>query len=63
MRQLKVHGELSSKHIVPSHPSLLIGWLHNRTRMIVAMFLTKDLMMDWRLGEKVRAYPSTICKY
>lgn len=28
------------------------GWVHNRTRMIVAMFLTKDLMMDWRLGEK-----------
>ncbi|KAG8834885.1 hypothetical protein FRC17_006630 [Serendipita sp. 399] len=28
------------------------GWMHNRTRMIVAMFLTKDLMIDWRLGEK-----------
>ncbi|PVF94744.1 hypothetical protein CPB86DRAFT_867531 [Serendipita vermifera] len=27
------------------------GWIHNRTRMIVAMFLTKDLMIDWRLGE------------
>ncbi|KAF8591412.1 DNA photolyase [Ramaria rubella] len=28
------------------------GWMHNRCRMIVAMFLTKDLMLDWRLGEK-----------
>ena len=28
------------------------GWIHNRVRMIVAMFLTKDLLMDWRLGEK-----------
>jgi deoxyribodipyrimidine photo-lyase len=28
------------------------GWMHNRLRMIVAMFLTKDLLLDWRLGEK-----------
>lgn len=28
------------------------GWLHNRTRMIVASFLTKDLLLDWRLGER-----------
>ncbi|MBS1515540.1 MAG: deoxyribodipyrimidine photo-lyase [Bacteroidetes bacterium] len=28
------------------------GWMHNRLRMITAMFLTKDLFMDWRLGEK-----------
>lgn len=27
------------------------GWMHNRARMIVASFLTKDLMIDWRLGE------------
>jgi deoxyribodipyrimidine photo-lyase len=27
------------------------GWMHNRLRMIVAMFLTKNLMIDWRLGE------------
>ena len=25
--------------------------MHNRARMIVAMFLTKDLHLDWRLGE------------
>jgi deoxyribodipyrimidine photo-lyase len=25
--------------------------MHNRVRMIVAMFLTKDLHYDWRLGE------------
>ena len=28
------------------------GWMHNRVRMIVAMFLTKDLHIDWRLGEQ-----------
>jgi len=27
------------------------GTMHNRTRMITAMFLTKDLHIDWRLGE------------
>ncbi len=27
------------------------GWLHNRARMIVASFLTKDLHIDWRAGE------------
>jgi deoxyribodipyrimidine photo-lyase len=27
------------------------GWMHNRLRMIVAMFLTKDLLCDWRWGE------------
>jgi deoxyribodipyrimidine photo-lyase len=29
-----------------------IGWMHNRCRMIVASFLTKDLIIDWRWGEK-----------
>ncbi|KAL7411659.1 DNA photolyase, FAD-binding/Cryptochrome [Mrakia frigida] len=28
------------------------GWMHNRCRMIAASFLTKDLMLDWRLGER-----------
>jgi deoxyribodipyrimidine photo-lyase len=28
------------------------GWMHNRCRMIVASFLTKDLIIDYRLGEK-----------
>ena len=28
------------------------GFMHNRTRMVVASFLTKDLHMDWRLGAK-----------
>jgi deoxyribodipyrimidine photo-lyase len=30
---------------------LATGWMHNRLRMIVAMFLTKNLLIDWRLGE------------
>ncbi len=28
------------------------GWMHNRVRMIVASFLTKDLLIDWRWGEQ-----------
>ena len=27
------------------------GWMHNRARMIVASFLTKDLLIDWKWGE------------
>ncbi|KAK9766020.1 DNA photolyase phr1, variant 2 [Basidiobolus ranarum] len=29
-----------------------IGWMHNRLRMIVAMFLTKDLLINWQKGER-----------
>ncbi|NNM81557.1 MAG: deoxyribodipyrimidine photo-lyase [Burkholderiales bacterium] len=28
------------------------GWMHNRVRMVVASFLVKDLLVDWRLGEE-----------
>jgi deoxyribodipyrimidine photo-lyase len=28
------------------------GWMHNRVRMITASFLVKDLLIDWRRGEK-----------
>lgn len=28
------------------------GYMHNRSRMIAAMFLTKDLHLDWRMGEQ-----------
>lgn len=31
---------------------LTTGWMHNRLRMIVASFLTKDLLIDWRWGER-----------
>lgn len=30
---------------------LQTGWMHNRLRMVAASFLTKDLGIDWRLGE------------
>lgn len=30
---------------------LATGWMHNRVRMICAMFLSKNLLIDWRLGE------------
>lgn len=29
-----------------------LGWMHNRLRMVTAMFLTKDLYIDWRKGER-----------
>jgi len=28
------------------------GWMHNRLRMVVASFLVKDLLIDWRQGER-----------
>ena len=31
---------------------LATGWMHNRTRMIVAMFLSKNLLINWQEGEK-----------
>ncbi|NPV66414.1 MAG: deoxyribodipyrimidine photo-lyase [Anaerolineae bacterium] len=31
---------------------LATGWMHNRARMVVASFLTKDLLIDWRWGEQ-----------
>lgn len=37
-----------------------MGWMHNRVRMITAMYLVKDLMIDWRLGEKVRLLCSCV---
>ena len=31
---------------------LTTGWMHNRTRMVVASFLVKDLHLEWQLGER-----------
>jgi deoxyribodipyrimidine photo-lyase len=28
-----------------------VGWMHNRLRMMTAMFLSKNLLLDWRKGE------------
>jgi deoxyribodipyrimidine photo-lyase len=28
------------------------GWMHNRVRMVTAMFLTKDLLISWQWGER-----------
>lgn len=28
------------------------GWIHNRIRLILASFLVKDLLVDWRIGEE-----------
>ncbi len=35
------------------------GYMHNRLRMVVASFLTKDLGLDWRWGEKYFAQALT----
>lgn len=35
-----------------THQLLKTGWMHNRVRMITAMFLTKNLLVDWRKGEQ-----------
>ncbi|KAI0004701.1 deoxyribodipyrimidine photo-lyase [Xylariaceae sp. FL0662B] len=29
-----------------------VGWMHNRCRMVAASFLCKDLLLDWRMGER-----------
>ncbi len=34
------------------HELTTTGWMHNRCRMIVASFLVKDLLIDWRWGER-----------
>lgn len=34
------------------HQLATIGWMHNRLRMVAAMYLTKDLFIDWRKGER-----------
>lgn len=31
---------------------LATGWMHNRVRMVTASFLVKDLLIDWRAGER-----------
>jgi deoxyribodipyrimidine photo-lyase len=31
---------------------LATGWLHNRSRMVVASFLTKDLLLPWQWGAR-----------
>ncbi len=28
------------------------GWMHNRVRMVVASFLIKNMLVDWRVGEQ-----------
>ena len=37
------------------------GFMHNRVRMIVASFLTKDLHISWRQGE--RYFANKLCDY
>ncbi len=29
------------------------GWVHNRARLVAGSFLVKDLLVDWRIGERI----------
>lgn len=29
------------------------GWMHNRVRMVVASFLVKELLINWKEGERI----------
>jgi deoxyribodipyrimidine photo-lyase len=31
---------------------LTTGWMHNRVRMVTAMYFSKNLFLNWRLGER-----------
>lgn len=47
-----IHGKTGFPVVDAAMRQLLeTGWMHNRARMIVASFMTKDLHLDWRLGE------------
>jgi hypothetical protein len=39
---------------------LQTGYMHNRLRMVVASFLTKDLGIDWRRGERFLPAPERL---
>ena len=46
------HGRTGYPIVDAAQRQLLeTGWMHNRLRMITAMFLSKHLLIDWRLGE------------
>lgn len=47
------HGQTGYPFVDAAMRQLLhTGWMHNRARMVVASFLVKDLLIDWRWGEK-----------
>jgi deoxyribodipyrimidine photo-lyase len=46
-------GETGYPFVDAAMRQLLVeGWMHNRTRMVVASFLVKDLHLEWQLGER-----------
>ena len=44
-------GELVYRSLTLVCENFTTGWMHNRIRMIVAQFLTKNLLCDWRISE------------
>lgn len=51
MRQARNSGSVSFQYMSGARANAG-RYMHNRCRMIVASFLAKDLMIDWRMGEK-----------
>jgi deoxyribodipyrimidine photo-lyase len=48
-----IHGETGYKVVDAAMMQLAkSGWMHNRSRMIVASILTKNLGVDWRWGQE-----------
>ena len=56
MKRCSRHGKRAGRGILSWTPPCVRlnaeAWMHNRGRMIVASFLTKDLLIDWRWGER-----------
>ena len=54
-KKLKLFNLANADSLVDSSTSVFwfneTGFMHNRVRMIVASFLTKHLLIDWRWGE------------
>jgi deoxyribodipyrimidine photo-lyase len=51
--QLWCEGKTGYPFVDAAMRQLLVeGWMHNRTRMVVASFLVKDLHLEWQLGER-----------
>jgi deoxyribodipyrimidine photo-lyase len=51
--QLWCEGKTGYPFVDAAMRQLLIeGWMHNRTRMVVASFLVKDLHLEWQHGER-----------
>jgi deoxyribodipyrimidine photo-lyase len=63
IRQMNTMGKWRTLSVTMWYLHVVSGWMHNRVRMITASYLTKDLMLDWRLGEKVCACTHSLQRF